>query len=283
MVLIAPVNIFTKKVVNMSNSNIVPASIESNLSSPFDAIRRYNASGNEYWLARELMKMLGYVKWERFENPIQQAIENLELNQDNVSSNIFPLEGSKVTKSGGGDYKLSRYGCYMVALCCEGRKPEVAQAKRYFAVKARQAEVVIPAQNDRIRELELEVRALELRSKENDRQDFRLSAYGLSTTLLLDGKSDSVVEVDRPILEVIDQQSGVKFSGQTTKQLADYLNKNGGRNFKSGAELERELTKLGRADLVDTVPRKALQPFVSKENLSEACKLLVNNRQQLLL
>ncbi|MFM2303501.1 MAG: hypothetical protein RLZZ135_910, partial [Cyanobacteriota bacterium] len=67
------------------------------------------------------------------------------------------------------------------------------------------------------------------------------------------------------------------------KQLAYYLNKNGGRSFKSGAELERELNKLGRADLIDAVPRKTLQPFVSKENLSEACKLLINNRQQLLL
>jgi phage regulator Rha-like protein len=145
------------------------------------------------------------------------------------------------------------------------------------------AKQVIPAQNDRIRELELENENLKLRRHENDRQDFRIGAYGLPTVLLLEGKGDAIVEVDRPILEVIDAKSGAKFSGQTTKQLADYLNKNGGRSFKSGAELERELGKLGRADLIDTVPRKQLQPFVSKENLQEVCKLLINNRQQLLL
>jgi hypothetical protein len=82
---------------------------------------------------------------------------------------------------------------------------------------------------------------------------------------------------------VIDAQSGAKFSGQTTKQLAEYLNKNGGRSFKSGAELERELNRLGRSDLIDTVPRKTLQPFISKDNLQEACRILVNNRQQQLL
>jgi hypothetical protein len=145
------------------------------------------------------------------------------------------------------------------------------------------AKEIIPVQSDRIRELELEVRALELRGRENDRQDFRIAAHGIATTLLLESKADSVVEIDRPILEVIDQQTGVKFSGQTTKQLADYLNKNGGRSFKSGAELERELSRIGRGDLIDTVPCKALQPFVSKENLDEACRVLISNRQQQLI
>jgi hypothetical protein len=164
------------------------------------------------------------------------------------------------------------------------RNTEKAVAFKLNLVKAFSiAKQVIPAQNDRIRELELENENLKLRRHENDRQDFRLTAYGIQTTLLLEGKADSVVEVDRPILEVIDAQSGVKFSGQTTKQLADYLNKNGGRSFKSGAELERELNKLGRADLVDTVPRKTLQPFVSKANLSEACRILANSRQQKLI
>ncbi len=60
---------------------------------------------------------------------------------------------------GGGNkrqnYKLSRYACYMTALCCDGRKIQVAEAKKYFALKTRQAEVLIPQQNERIRELEL--------------------------------------------------------------------------------------------------------------------------------
>jgi anti-repressor protein len=104
---------------------------------------------------------------------------------------------------------------------------------------------VIPAQSNRIQELQVELEIERLKNQREQRQDFRINAYGLSTTLLLEGKSDAVIEVDRPILEVIDQQTGSKFSGQTTKQLADYLNKNGGRSFKSGAELERELIGTG--------------------------------------
>ena len=36
--------------------------------SPFDSIKRVDREGCEYWMARELMKLLGYVKWQRFED-----------------------------------------------------------------------------------------------------------------------------------------------------------------------------------------------------------------------
>jgi hypothetical protein len=129
--------------------------------SPFNSIRRFDKNGTEFWTARELMKLMGYQKWQQFENPIKQAVENLELNGDNVSHHITATGNVVKRNQGGGsiqsDYKLSRYACYMIALCCDGRKVEVASAKKYFAVKTRQAETVIPQQNDRIRELELQI------------------------------------------------------------------------------------------------------------------------------
>jgi DNA-damage-inducible protein D len=107
--------------------------------SPFDSIRQIDDHGNEFWIARELMGLMGYRQWRNFETPINQAIENLELNDDKVSDHFLPL----VTKSqgrDGKDFKLTRYASYMTALCCDGRKPEVAAAKKYFALKTRQAE-----------------------------------------------------------------------------------------------------------------------------------------------
>lgn len=257
-----------------------------NQSSPFDAIRGYRSDGSEFWTARELMKWLGYKSWQYGEKAMNRAVRSIENQGHDITQHVMQVhkpsnQGGKLTEIQ--DYELSRFACYVVAMNADPEKEMVAMAQGYFAMQTRKSEVVIPAQSDRIRELELEVRSLELRRYENDRQDNRIALHGLSTTLLLEGKADSIVEVDRPILEVIDNQSGTKFSGQTTKQLADYLNKNGGRKFKSGAELERELNKLGRADLVDTVPRKMLQPFISKENLDEACKVLISNRQQQLL
>jgi hypothetical protein len=270
----------------MSNFTIVPKPENTSLDSPFDSIRHHNEKGGEFWKGRELQKLLGYRRWDKFIGVIEIGIENLESAIGDITGHLISTGelGTLANPAPLQDYKLSRIACYHIALACDSRgKPEVKSAKHYFATKTREAEVTIPAQNDRIRELELEVRTLELRGKENDRQDFRIAVHGIATTLLLEGKADSIVEIDRPILEVIDQQTGVKFSGQTTKQLADYLNKNGGRSFKSGAELERELSRIGRGDLIDTVPRKALQPFVSKENLDEACRVLISNRQQQLI
>lgn len=256
--------------------------------SPFEAIRRYDENGIEFWKARELQKILGYQQWRRFEDAIDRAKSSLVNQGLNATEHIaddgkLGTHATLAAPKTSSDYNLSRHACYTIAMNGDPRKVEIAQAQAYFVAKTREAELVIPAQNDRIRELELE---LGIQTSINDRmarQDSRIAMHGLATTLLLEGKGDAVVEVDRPILEVIDANTGVKFSGQTTKQLADYLNKNGGRSFKSGAELERELAKLGRSDLVDTVPRKALQPFVSKENLAEATKILTASRQQQLL
>jgi hypothetical protein len=112
----------------------------NNNESPFDSIRRIDANGNEYWLARELMKLMGYLKWERFSGAIEMAKENLEIAGDIVSDHFFPLTGKSQGRDSQ-DYKLSRYAAYHVALTCDGRKSEVALAKKYFVVKTRQAEI----------------------------------------------------------------------------------------------------------------------------------------------
>ena len=41
--------------------------------SPFDAIRSARPDGTEYWSARAVMPLLGYEKWERFEEAIERA------------------------------------------------------------------------------------------------------------------------------------------------------------------------------------------------------------------
>lgn len=120
----------------MTNNNIVPI---NSIQSPFDSIRKFRADGSEYWIARELMTLMGYPRWQTFIVPIKNAIENLELNGDIVLEH-FSLLTVKSSGRDGSDYELTRYASYMTALCCDGRKPEVAAAKKYFATKTREAE-----------------------------------------------------------------------------------------------------------------------------------------------
>lgn len=109
--------------------------------SPFDAIRRVTPEGREYWSARELMPLLGYEKWERFADAIDRAKIAAHNSGYDVAQN-FPGAG-KVSGSRGpaqSDYHLSRYACYLVAMCSDPRKPEVAAALTYFAIRTREAE-----------------------------------------------------------------------------------------------------------------------------------------------
>lgn len=111
--------------------------------SPFDAIRQVRPDGTEFWSARDLMPMLGYDQWRNFERCITEARRAAEIAG---ASDQF-ADSSKLVPTGSGakravvDVHLTRYAAYMVAMSCDGRKPEVAEAKTYFAIRTREAEM----------------------------------------------------------------------------------------------------------------------------------------------
>ncbi|MGL5062355.1 MAG: BRO family protein [Microcoleus sp.] len=118
--------------------NIVP-----NNQSPFDAIRHEDADG-EFWLARELMSLLGYPRWNEFEDVVEKAKASC---QNTGNSTLEHFSGLTLKTPGEPgrpklDYRLSRYACYLTAQNGDPRKPEIAAAQSYFAIKTREAEVI---------------------------------------------------------------------------------------------------------------------------------------------
>lgn len=109
--------------------------------SPFDAIKHVDPDGSEWWSARELMSLLGYTKWERFADAIERAIASAQATGHDVDQAFSRRR--EIGQSGGAriDYRLTRYACYLIAMNGDPRKPEIAAAQAYFAVKTREAEV----------------------------------------------------------------------------------------------------------------------------------------------
>lgn len=107
--------------------------------SPFDAIRRATPEGREYWSGRDLQPLLGYSVWRDFANAIERArIAAINSGQD-VTSNFAGARKISGTKPAE-DFHLSRFACYLVAMNGDPRKPEIAAAQTYFAIRTREAE-----------------------------------------------------------------------------------------------------------------------------------------------
>lgn len=110
----------------------------------FDSIRHVNPYGKEYWSARELMPLLGYERWERFNDAIDRAKVACTNTGETVDDHF--RGAAKMITTGKGaqreveDYFLSRFACYLVAMNGDPRKPEIAAAQAYFAVQTRRAE-----------------------------------------------------------------------------------------------------------------------------------------------
>lgn len=108
--------------------------------SPFDAIRRVDKSGNEFWSARDLMTLLGYRKWEDFHNAIERAKISAEIQGHNVHELFLSIQKKSSGGRPGKDVHMTRFACYLAAMNGDPRKAEIAAAQTYFAVKTREAE-----------------------------------------------------------------------------------------------------------------------------------------------
>lgn len=114
-------------------------------SSPFDAIRRFDQIGNEYWSARELAKILTYDNHRNFLRVIDKAKISCEGSGQAPLDHFVGVDTMLSLGSGakrrGKDYRLSRYACYLIALNADPAKEIVAQAKTYFAIQTRRQEL----------------------------------------------------------------------------------------------------------------------------------------------
>lgn len=90
------------------------------------------SNGFTYWYASDLASWLGHTEFTSFERVVQKAISACTYGGVPLEETIlvdWKIEDGKKKK----DYKLSRFGCYLVSMNADSRKPMVAKAQVYFA------------------------------------------------------------------------------------------------------------------------------------------------------
>jgi DNA-damage-inducible protein D len=116
------------------NSGIVPMAGDS----PFDRIRRTNASGNDHWSSRDLARILEYTNYRNFGLVIQKARLACFNSGHRVDDHFVDVD--EMVPIGSGAQRpitttlLSRYACYLVIQNADPGKPHVAMGQTYFAV-----------------------------------------------------------------------------------------------------------------------------------------------------
>jgi DNA-damage-inducible protein D len=110
-----------------------------------EGCKRAAVDGSEYWMARDLLPLLGYSTWERFDSVILRAHQACAsagvdpVHQFHKTANVITAgKGAQLERA---DWFLSRYACYLIAINSDPIKPEVGAAQTYFAVQARRQEV----------------------------------------------------------------------------------------------------------------------------------------------
>lgn len=106
----------------------------------------YQENEVEYWLARDLQKLLDYDEWRNFLNVVDKAKTSCEQAGQQIADHF--VEVTKMVPLGSGserkieDLMLTRYSCYLIAQNGDPKKEQIAFAQSYFAIQTRKQELL---------------------------------------------------------------------------------------------------------------------------------------------
>jgi phage anti-repressor protein len=203
---------------------------------------------------------------------------------------FFIEQGSPLTQSGqsglyGRSSDLIMLTCDAFKEFCMVSKTATGKATRKYFIESEKKwrltqehhpEVAIDVEGLRLDQL---IQLEQLRY-DNTRLTMDLATmHGKEFALAAIGRGDQVVEVEKPIIEVLDKSCGDKRRGMTAVQMNNYLKQRTGNGFKSGAALVRALEKVA-PELVDLIQRPINQEFIHEDNIEAAFKILSRGEQK---
>ena len=116
------------------------------LTNNFEDFTHITDNGVEFWLARDLQKLLDYTQWRNFELVIEKAKTACNLSGQEVFDHFADVSKTIDMPKGAtkeiNDIMFTRYACYLIAQNGDSRKETIAFAQTYFAIQTRKAELI---------------------------------------------------------------------------------------------------------------------------------------------
>lgn len=111
----------------------------------FENIKHIDADGNEFWLARQLARVLEYSQYRHFVPVIERAreacVNSGQPVDDHMEDVLTMVEIGSGAQRKVEDVRLSRYACYLVVQNGDPGKPVIANGQTYFALQTRRQEL----------------------------------------------------------------------------------------------------------------------------------------------
>ena len=106
----------------------------------------YTQKGIEYWMARDLQKLLDYDEWRNFLKVIDKSKTACLNSGQNISDHFVDVNKTIPMPKGASkdiqDIMLTRSACYLIAQNGDPRKEKIAFAQSYFAIQTRKQEIL---------------------------------------------------------------------------------------------------------------------------------------------
>jgi len=110
----------------------------------FEGLRRIE-NGNEYWLARQLARVLEYSEYRHFLPVLARAREACRNSgrdpEDHFEDILEMVDIGSGARRELPDVRLSRYACYLIVQNADPAKPVIANGQTYFAIQTRRQEL----------------------------------------------------------------------------------------------------------------------------------------------